>query len=135
MLVVLDTNVLVSGLLNPSGSPGRILDLVVLGTVQLAFDDRLLAEYEEVLGRSGLDFSPSSVESLLDHIRLLGVQVTAPPLPDMDPPDPDDVCFAEVALSANAILITGNADHFLVFEQMGLRLLAPAEFLDLLTAA
>jgi len=29
MLVVLDTNVLVSGLLNPKGPPGKILDLVI----------------------------------------------------------------------------------------------------------
>jgi len=135
LLVVLDTNVLVSGLLNPSGPPARILDLVLLGSVQVAFDDRLIAEYQEVLGRSGFDFSPLSIGSLLDHIQLLGVQVTAPPLPNIDPPDPDDVCFAEVALSTNAILVTGNVDHFLVFERIGLRVLAPAEFLDLLTSA
>jgi predicted nucleic acid-binding protein len=42
--IVLDTNVLVSGLLSPHGPPGRIFDLLLGGKLTLVFDDRLLAE-------------------------------------------------------------------------------------------
>ena len=49
LVVVLDTNVLVSGLLNPNGSPGKILDLIIGNHIQIAYDDRILGEYEEVL--------------------------------------------------------------------------------------
>ena len=35
MTIVVDTNVLVSGLLNPRGAPGRIVDLVIAGEVDL----------------------------------------------------------------------------------------------------
>ena len=48
MKVVLDTNVLVSGLLNPYGPPGRIVQLAAAGELQLCLDARILAEYREV---------------------------------------------------------------------------------------
>ena len=45
---VLDTNVLVSGLLNPSGHPGRFLNAVPSGHLIMALDDRIHAEYSAV---------------------------------------------------------------------------------------
>jgi predicted nucleic acid-binding protein len=42
--VVLDTNVVVSGLLSAAGPPARIVDLVAGGELALLFDDRLLNE-------------------------------------------------------------------------------------------
>ncbi len=54
MRIVVDTNVLVSGLLNPYGSPGRILDLVLSGRIQVLYDDRILEEYQDVLARPQL---------------------------------------------------------------------------------
>lgn len=54
MRIVLDTNVLVSGLLNPHGSPGRLLDHFLAGDITLLVDDRILAEYGEVLRRPHL---------------------------------------------------------------------------------
>jgi hypothetical protein len=41
--VVLDTNVLVSTLLNSFGVPGRVLDLVLAGELTVTHDDRILA--------------------------------------------------------------------------------------------
>ena len=46
---VLDTNVLVSGLINPHGHPGRLMDAVLGGHLELALDDRIYSEYAEVL--------------------------------------------------------------------------------------
>jgi predicted nucleic acid-binding protein len=42
--VVLDTNVLVSTLLNNFGAPGGVLGLVLAGELIVAYDDRLPAE-------------------------------------------------------------------------------------------
>ena len=44
--VVLDTNVLVSGLLSATGPCGRLIDLVVEGLLQPCVDSRILGEYE-----------------------------------------------------------------------------------------
>ena len=49
---VVDTNVLVSGLLSPFGPPGRIVDLLQAGGLRLAADDRIEAEYRDVLSLS-----------------------------------------------------------------------------------
>ncbi|WP_083780258.1 PIN domain-containing protein [Kyrpidia tusciae] len=49
--VVLDTNVLVSGFVNPYGAPAVILRLAVRGQIRLVYDVRIFAEYTEVLLR------------------------------------------------------------------------------------
>jgi len=49
MKIVLDTNVLVSGLLQPFGPSGQIVRLVASGEVVLCHDPRILTEYGEVL--------------------------------------------------------------------------------------
>jgi putative PIN family toxin of toxin-antitoxin system len=48
MNVVLDTNVLVSGLKTRGGTCAQVLDLVVEGRITLCVDDRVLDEYERV---------------------------------------------------------------------------------------
>ena len=51
MKIVLGTNVLISGILNPSGPPGRIVDFMRAGVLQLVIDDRILSEYADVIRR------------------------------------------------------------------------------------
>jgi putative PIN family toxin of toxin-antitoxin system len=131
MLIVLDTNVLVSGLLTPHGAPGRVLDLVIAGEVQLAFDDRILSEYSEVLQRPKFGFPRRRIEAMLDFFRRAGIHVSAPPLAMENIPDHDDLPFAEVAVAANAtVLITGNRDHFDFMAQTTIEVLSPREFVD-----
>ncbi|MFZ4387243.1 MAG: PIN domain-containing protein, partial [Chthoniobacterales bacterium] len=48
---VLDTNVIVSGLLSAEAPPGRILDALLDRRLKLAYDDRIEAEYRDVLAR------------------------------------------------------------------------------------
>jgi predicted nucleic acid-binding protein len=47
MRIVVDTNVLVSGLLSPFGPPGVIVSLTAAGRLSLCYDARILAEYAE----------------------------------------------------------------------------------------
>jgi predicted nucleic acid-binding protein len=49
MIVVADTNVLVSGLLSAHGNPARVLDLLTTGDLKAAYDDRIATEYRQVL--------------------------------------------------------------------------------------
>jgi len=42
MTIVLDTNVIVSGLLQPKGNPAQVLALALAGAVQVAHDERIL---------------------------------------------------------------------------------------------
>lgn len=133
MIIVLDTNVLVSALLSPFGPPARILDQVLSMAVQVAYDDRIVSEYSDVLNRPAFGFEPADVKALIDHIVLTGVQTSASPINPRGLPDETDLPFAEVALSGNAdVLITGNAEHFRFLEGQGVHVVSPSEFLSII---
>lgn len=132
MAIVLDTNVLVSGVLNAYGAPGRILDFVLAGSVQIAYDDRLLGEYADVLSRPRFGFEPTRIRALLAYFRLSGLLVSATPLPGLAVtavPDPDDLPFAEVAVAAGVeALVTGNGRHFAFLSAYNVPVYTPADF-------
>jgi putative PIN family toxin of toxin-antitoxin system len=112
MIVVLDTNVIISGILKPYSKAAAILHLVADGTIRLAYDLRLLSEYRDVLSRSKFNFAKENVEAFLDQVEQEGLLTSAKPL-KIHLSDPDDEPFLEAALSAGAeAMITGNKHHF-----------------------
>jgi putative PIN family toxin of toxin-antitoxin system len=129
--IVLDTNVLVAGLLNPAGACGRLLDLVLDGTVAFSADERILREYEEVLRRPHVALSAGTVREVLAFLRHSAEPVAAPPL-DAKLPDPDDLPFLEVAAAAGAVLVTGNLRHHPKKAIGRVSVVSPADSLDLL---
>lgn len=130
MKVVLDTNVLVSGFLNPYGPPGAIVGFAASGDLTLCYDARILAEYREVLLRTKFALDAAAVDDFLSQVEAEGEPVTAAPLPQRLA-DRSDEAFLEVALSARAeCLVTGNRAHFPARLCLGMKVLSPAEFVD-----
>jgi putative PIN family toxin of toxin-antitoxin system len=128
MIMVLDTNVLVSGILRPFSRPADVLRLVSRGAITVAYDLRILTEYREVLSRPKFGFSRDSVEAFLEQIEEDGLGVAALPL-TFRLPDPGDEPFLEVALAAPAeALVTGNKRHYPGKLCPGVKILSPAEF-------
>jgi uncharacterized protein len=128
--VVVDTNVLVAGLLSPFGRPGEVVRMIAAGHLSLLYDSRIMTEYAQVLRRTKFSLSPKHIEVLLEQVKAEGIIVTSVPLL-VHLPDKDDEVFLEVALAGHAeCLITGNLKHFPVAARQGMRILAPAEFLD-----
>ena len=112
MRIVLDTNVLVSGVLKPHSIPGSILNAILDERVSVLVDDRILFEYRDVLERPKFDFPPNYVESVLEFFEHRGDYVTAPPVPEQLL-DSADLPFYEVAIAGVAdFLVTGNGRHF-----------------------
>lgn len=129
MKIVLDSNVLVAGLLTPFGPCGEIVRMVSSGELSLALDARILTEYREVLARPKFKFDQDKVAALLDLIDYRGLIVAASLLPQ-PLPDPDDEPFLEVAIAARvACLVTGNCVHFPAELCRGTTILSPSEFL------
>ena len=127
---MLDTNVLVSGLLSPFGPPGEIVRMVSSGSVVLCLDARILSEYEDVLARPRFGFDPDSVSALIDFIDARSVVVASRPL-EVRLPDVDDEPFLEVATACGAdCLVTGNLVHFPPEACAGVTVLSPADFVD-----
>ena len=130
MRVVIDTHVLVSGLLSPFGSPAEIVRMIPSGSLSVCFDARIITEYAQVLTRPKFPFSHEDVQALLDHLRAGGVVVAGGPLPAALP-DEDDMPFLQVALAGRAeCLITGNLRHFPASRRQGMRVLGPKDFLQ-----
>ncbi|MBU1634110.1 putative toxin-antitoxin system toxin component, PIN family [bacterium] len=128
MNIVLDTNVLVSGLLSPFGNSADILRLVLSNRLHLCVDARILTEYREVLHRPKFQFDNSRVEILIDYIHKIGVLINSTPLSNTMS-DPDDVPFLEVAVSGGAeYLVTGNIGHFPA-KYGNVQIITPAELM------
>ena len=129
MNIVLDTNVLVAGLLSPFGPCGEIVRMVSSAELTLSFDARILMEYAEVLARPKFKFEQDKVAALLDHIKHRGLTVASSPL-SQSLPDLDDEPFLEVAVAGNVIcLVTGNLVHFPSDLCESVTVLSPSDFL------
>ena len=111
MLVVIDTNILVSALWSKIGAPARVLSLIISGGLIPCYDYRILSEYRDVLSRPKFKFTDSEINALLDWIVENGRQVIAEPM-NVDFTDESDKKFYEVAKFCDAKLITGNIKHF-----------------------
>lgn len=130
MNVVLDTNVLVAGLLSPFGPCGEIVRMVSSGELTLCLDARIVSEYSEVLKRPKFRFAEEKVEALLDFVVLRGRTVASSPLRN-HLPDPTDEPFLEVAIAGRAeCLVTGNRVHFPARLRQRVKVFFPREFLD-----
>jgi len=107
------------------------VDQVTLNVVQVAYDDRIIAEYIEVLSGPAFGFSEKNVRDLVEHIKLIGIHIVAKPLRLTENPDPGDLPFAEVAITARVdVVVMGNLSHFQYLEKHGASVLSPSEFIE-----
>lgn len=123
--IVLDTNVLVSGLLSSRGAPAGILNLVINRSVIILLDTRIFDEYADVIRRDKFKFPEDAVQEILAFIRRDGLFTTPRPVA-CTIPDPGDLPFIEVSLHAGVPIVTGNIRHF---KGSGTVVLTPAAFL------
>ena len=131
--VVLDTNVIVSALLQPLGPPAAIFLLVAGGAVQLCISGSVYAEYEEVIRRPRLARDEEVIAAALRTVREKGFWVR-PTETIKACSDSDDNIFLECAHAACAdYLVTGNLKHFPTSWARTL-VVTPRRFLDLQSA-
>lgn len=126
MRAVVDTNVVVSGMLNGAGSPGKIVDAILRGEIAVIHSDLIVAEYREVLRRGKFAFDLADILAFLEAVEMVGEYVELSPSA-MPLPDPKDRPFLDAALYALCPIVTGNAKHFP--PETGAEILSPAEAL------
>jgi predicted nucleic acid-binding protein len=127
--LVLDTNVVVAGILSEQGPPGWILDLVAAHELSLVYDSRILAEYRDVLARPELALNPERVKRLLETVADQGIPVSPLPWPHALP-DRDDEPFLASAHAAGVKLVTGNTRHFPTSARGDVIVETPREFIE-----
>lgn len=115
--VVIDTNVLVSALItrNENSPTVQILHFLANGNIVPVYSDEIVKEYNEVLRRDKFKLPETIIINLLKDIMDNGLKVTELTEVNEVMPDPKDVIFYAVTLSAqdkDAFLVTGNGKHF-----------------------
>lgn len=145
ILVLVDTNVVVSGVLaGDQESPNRrIFDAMTAGTLRFVLSGSLLAEYREVLLRPAIvrrhGLTEVEVDAVLEelvlnaHLREPAAGAVDPPGAEIDPPVPgDEHVIALLGAVPEAVLITG---HHLLRQAVARSrpAMTPAEFAATLT--
>ena len=133
---VLDTNVILAGLISRNGASHKILQYLTKSIYKPLISVPLLLEYEEILKRekSKLFISDDEMEAIRnmfaatsEHIRLY--YLWRPLLKD-----PSDEMVLELAVSGNAdVIVTFNGKDFKEAERFfDIDIITPARFLELI---
>ncbi len=129
---VIDTNVLVSALLNMHSNPGKILLSVFIGKTIPILNDEIMNEYREVLVRENFHFPKDQVVIVLKRIIASGLNILAQSNEYPEVVDSKDRCFYAVTMAGrdayNAMLVTGNLRHF----PQKPYIVTPAQFVSML---
>jgi putative PIN family toxin of toxin-antitoxin system len=128
--LVLDTNIVISAALKPSGLQRTVLLLAITKPARLYISGQIMAEYLEVLARPELRIRRVLREQLLQLVRNRA-HVVKPSHRLWVTHDPDDNIFLECADAARAdYLVTGNLRHFPKFWKKT-KVISSREFLSI----
>ena len=128
--VVLDTNVLVSGIAYPKSISGRIVGAWNQGAIKVVLSRYILGEMARILPRldQKLHWNPSDYADLIDILTLRAELVEPEPLDPKAVRDPGDVPVLGTLLASKAdYLITGDKDLLALAEKYS-NIVLPADF-------
>ena len=130
--IVIDTNVLISALLNPHGTPRQVFDTVIEFCILLQ-SEPCLTELETRLAKRKFQKYLSTLDRsmfmtlLRNNSQLITVKHSTEICSD-----PDDNKFLELSVSGQAkYLITGDKDLLIIREYEGIKILTASQFLSL----
>ena len=127
--IVLDTNVLVAALKSSRGASFRLLSLVEHDRFTLHLSTPLVSEYEAVLKRGITALSAEEIDDIIDFLCSRAIlnkifYLWRPVLKD-----PDDDFVLELAVKANAAIVTWNVADFKRAARFGIAVMTPRKFL------
>ena len=130
---VLDTNVIVSGIIKGHSPPGRILAALFKGRFTSVTSAALLTEVSRVLAypkiRNRYHLSQQASEAILNSLALLSDIVSVPHTSRITRDPQDDPVLACAAEGQADFLVTGDSDILILKGFRGIRLVTPRDFL------
>ena len=112
---VIDTNVIVSAMLNPNSIPGLVIKYVLAGKIKIFLNAEILDEYTKVINRDKFGFDKEDINHILSKIKELGEFLERTNTLESFI-DQTDVVFYEITLTGISMvetyLVTGNSKHF-----------------------
>lgn len=136
--VVVDTNVLVSGLFGIKNSPSsRILNAIRSQKIILVSSPLIIKEIGEVINRKRIikltKMSPKERKDFIDKLIERSDLTLGKQLSQMVGRDIKDDKFLACGIEGKAdYIITGDEDLLVLKKYQGLKIVAPREFLDIL---
>jgi uncharacterized protein len=131
MNVILDTNVLVSGIFF-KGPPYRIFQIWKKGQIEIVISHEILAEYRRVIQDVSTQFPHIDISDLFEMITLKTHLTLSLALHPKICTDPDDDKFFSAALASKTSIIISGDKHLLDKSGFsGINVLKPRKFLDL----
>jgi len=133
--VVLDTNVLVSGLIVSQGPSAQILDATQKGELETIISNSLLQELSEVIARPHIVRKYPKVaehaERVIDYLRTHSTIVEGKPSQQIIKDDPDDDFVIACAIDGKADYIISGDLHLLALAQYDkIKILSPRQFVE-----
>lgn len=129
MRVVIDTNVIISGLYDPASMPGRILDAGIAGKLMLCAPESVRVELKRVLARV-LGFTPPETWEALQSLKIewIPASIYAPGLEAAKAMvrDEDDAPVLACGLILGCDIVSGDKD-LQVVQSSKIRIWTPAE--------
>jgi len=138
MIVVLDTNVIISALISPSGPPAEIISHWESDEFEVVISPPLLDELGRALHyprvKKHLSRSQGEVVALTERFRRVAIVVEYQLTLEVIEEDPADNRVLECAVAGGAAYIVSGNDHLLQLKKYKeIVILKPAEFVTLLT--
>ena len=131
--VTADTNVIISAL-NFSGNPARILDMAEEGSIRLVVSDDILDEVERVLRRPKFGWPQERIDDAIRQISGFTEHVQPTQRIDVVTEDPTDNRILECAIAGGSQYLVSGDKHLLKVGQFqGVRIIMPAEFVEMMT--
>ena len=131
--IILDTNVLHSGLYSSRGASYQILRFIEKGKIKTVLSTALLFEYEDILKRNKriLKIKDSDIEKILDNLCAFSKHQKIYFLWRPYLPDPKDDYILELAVASETkTIVTHNIKDFRGINKFGVRAITPKQLLE-----
>jgi putative PIN family toxin of toxin-antitoxin system len=137
MKAVLDSSVIVSAFLNPSGTPATLLQRAAEGAFALCLSEDILEETARALNRPRIQEGYGYATDEVEHFLALLIQAAEivhdlQSVPAVSRDRNDDVIIAAALKAQAAYLVTGDNDLLSLGNHEGLLIVTPRDFLHLL---
>jgi len=142
--VILDTNIIISGLISPKGTPGKVLNLALQKRFRLVSSEHLLGElsralkYKRVtdaLARARKEWTEKDTAEFIRDLRKVCSIFPSQPLSERVCQDPDDDWLLSCAVQSGATIIVSGDKHLTdLGKYRHTRIVEAMAFLDQLTS-
>ena len=130
MKVVLDTNVLISGIFF-SGPPYKILKAWQEGNIEITVSKEILTEYQRVAEELSQQFPSVNIDQVLELLTIHAEVIDTQEFQVTICADPDDNKFISCALASKSRIIISGDKHLLkISGHEGITVMKPRDFAD-----